>query len=165
MRSKSNDLRRHIETRERRGEIIRRSGANVAQILSDDQIGLESSEQLSVDRINAFASADQLAHLAVNFRGRRTRINAGLDQRRLLSGFHRIIALMRDPEDAIAEAKSIKNFGSGRKQRDNSHEFRAARRTWRAPARNCSYSRYFARMTLNFARSGDQLEIICTAGT
>src|ERR1700722_18759411 len=115
MRSKNNDLRRYPETQERRGEIIRRSGARVAQILSDDQIGLESSEKLGVDRVDAFAAADQFAHLPIDFGGRRFWVYSRPDQRRFFGGFGRVVTFVRHADDPIAEAEGVKNFGSGRK--------------------------------------------------
>ena len=68
---------------------------------------------------------------------------------------------MRHAYYGIAEAKGVQNFGSGWKQRDDSHGIYRPNPFERARRRHYySYSRYFARMTLNFARSGDQLEMI-----
>ena len=51
-----------------------------------DQVGRERIQKLGVHRVNAFTARDNLANLAVNFGGRRLRINARPEQRGLRGG-------------------------------------------------------------------------------
>ena len=55
-RIEAKDLRAFREPRERGGQVVRRSGANVTQILRNDQIGREFLQSLGVDGIKAFTA-------------------------------------------------------------------------------------------------------------
>jgi len=39
----------------------------VAEVLREDQVGFETEKKVCVNGVDAFAAADQLAHLAVDF--------------------------------------------------------------------------------------------------
>ena len=72
--------------------------------------GESEASMLRVNRINSFAARNELAYLAINFSGRRVRIHARANQRRLLRRFRRKIALMRHPGDGIAKSERVENF-------------------------------------------------------
>src|SRR5271156_1404345 len=106
---------------ERCSKIVRRRGADVAEIWRDDKIGSEGREQVGVHCVNAFAARDEFAHLAIDFGGGRGGVHAWLDQRGLAGGFGREITFVRDADDLIADAEGVENFRGRRKQRDDSH--------------------------------------------
>jgi hypothetical protein len=111
LRLKRKNLGRKRHARERGGKIIGRSGAYVAQILSDYEIRRERAKEDVIDRVDALATADEVAHLAIQFRGRRGRIDARANERRFLGGLRREIAFVRDADNGIGEAQRVKNFG------------------------------------------------------
>src|SRR2546428_13127054 len=59
-----------IEIGEHYGKIFRRSGAYVAQVLRDDEVGRETAQRFGVDRITTFAARAQFTNTARNY-GRR----------------------------------------------------------------------------------------------
>ena len=101
------------EPRERSGEIVGRSGADVTQILGDDQVGREFFESLGVDGVEAFAARDVFANLAVDFRRRCVVRNSRLDDDSLGAGRGRKVAFVADADDLAVETEGEENFGGG----------------------------------------------------
>src|SRR5579864_7433111 len=71
LRIEAKNFRALGKAREGGGEIVRRSGADVAQILGDDEVGSELFERLGVDGVKAFAAGNVFANEAIDF-GRRS---------------------------------------------------------------------------------------------
>ena len=77
------DSRLALQMRKRRGQIVRRRGTHVAEILRDDQVGLDRAQNFKIDAVEALAAFEKFAHLPVNRRGALRVRNARLDQDRL----------------------------------------------------------------------------------
>lgn len=107
---------------EGRGEVAGRSGADVAEVLGEDEVGLDASEFVVVDEINAFAAAGEFADLAVNFSGGERDVHAGVDEDFFGARRGGIVAFVGDAEDLVFEAEGEEDFGSGGKKRTDTHE-------------------------------------------
>lgn len=130
LRLKRQNLRRKRHARQRSGKVVGRSGAYVAQILSDYEIRGEGAKQNVIDRVDTLATPDEFAYLTVKL-GRRNRgIHTRTNERRLLPCLGWKIAFVRDADDRITEAERVKNFRRGREKRGDAH--RAS-----LPARKC----------------------------
>src|SRR5260370_13940493 len=68
LRIEAENFRAPVETRERGSEIIGRGGANMAQVLGDDQIRSQCLQHLGVDGVQTFATVNVLANEGVDFR-------------------------------------------------------------------------------------------------
>jgi hypothetical protein len=79
-----------------------------------DQVRRERIQNFGIHRVDAFTARDNLAHLAVNFGGRRLWLNARAKQRGLRGGIGGEIALVAHTEDRVTEADGIRNFGRRR---------------------------------------------------
>ena len=93
----------------------------MAEILRNDEVGIEPQQQIRIQRVNIFAATDQFPHLPVDFRGKGRGIHSRPNERRLCGRFRRKIAFVRNAHDGIACADGVEDFGGGRKQRDNAH--------------------------------------------
>lgn len=113
MRRERKDARTFREAGERSAEIVRRNGANVAEVLRDDQVRREFCEQVGIDGVDAFAASSHIAHLAIHFAGRNVEIQARMDECRLLRGGRREVAFVRHTSNGITEAEGIKDFRGG----------------------------------------------------
>lgn len=93
----------------------------MAEILGDDEIGIELQEQFRIETINTFMAPDEFAHLAIDFGGNRGYINPRANERGLGCRFRGEIALMCDADYGITRADGVEDFGRGRKKGNNAH--------------------------------------------
>jgi hypothetical protein len=105
-----------LEPCKRVGQIAGSRRANVAEILSDDQVGLQRAEQFGINRIESLAGGEDLAHLRVDLRRVRAGIHARFYQHRLPGRFRREIAFVRYAHHRITKPQRKQHFGSRRKQ-------------------------------------------------
>src|SRR6266566_1041264 len=112
-----------VKSRERRGQIVRRGRANMAQILGDNQIRRQSLQRLGIDGVQTFAAVHVLAHQPVNFRWRCIVRQARVNHYALRPRLWREITLVAHAHDFAAQAKREENFRSRREQRHDSHEW------------------------------------------
>ncbi|GAC1671684.1 MAG: hypothetical protein NVS9B4_27010 [Candidatus Acidiferrum sp.] len=63
------NFRAQIEARQHRGQVVRRCGANVAQILRDDKVRREVPQSFGIHCVDAFASGDVIAHETIDLCG------------------------------------------------------------------------------------------------
>src|SRR6266566_1041266 len=112
-----------VKSRERRGQIVRRGRANMAQILGDNQIRRQSLQRLGIDGVQTFAAVHVLAHQPVNSRWRCIVRQARVNHYALRPRLWREITLVAHAHDFAAQAKREENFRSRREQRHDSHEW------------------------------------------
>ncbi len=93
----------------------------MAEILGDDEIGIELQEQVRIEAVNAFMAADEFPHLAIDFGGNRGHINPRANERGLGGRFGGEIALMRYADYGITRADGVEDFGGGGKQGNDAH--------------------------------------------
>src|SRR5882724_1792620 len=79
LRIEAKNFRPPVETRERGSEIIGRGGANMAQILGDDQIRGQCFQHLGIDGVQTFPAVNALANEGVDFRGGSTARHARMN--------------------------------------------------------------------------------------
>src|SRR5258706_5180016 len=121
MRIKRDHLWTTWQMRERRAKIVRRSGADVAKILCDDQVRIDGGQHGQVHAVEAFTAFEEFADLPVN-RRRAFRVrNARHDQNRFAARFRRKIALVADAGDLIAQPQREQDFRRGGQQGTNLH--------------------------------------------
>src|SRR5579862_3450882 len=107
--------------RKSRGEIIRRGGADVAQVLGDDEVGLDLLQQLKINAVEAFAAGQKFPHLAIDGRGAFGVREARFDEHRPGSCLGGKIALVAYAGDLIAQPECEQNFRGRWKQGTNLH--------------------------------------------
>ena len=130
LRVEAKNIGAPFESRQRRGKIVGRRGANMAQVLSDDQIRCQSLQDLGIDGIQAFAAVHILAHEPVNFHRRSIVRQARMNDHRLRTGARREIALVAYAHNFPIQAECKENLSSRREQRDDSHDGRTLTQFW-----------------------------------
>ncbi len=95
--------------------------AHRAQVLGDDQVGVEPGQGALVEVVEVLAPAQGLGHESID-RGRiqALRHRAGGDDR-AFSGLGRGVALEGHPDDVVARADREEDLGGRGKQGDNPH--------------------------------------------
>ena len=101
-----------------------RNSADRAELLRNDEVGLESGEQRAVEMIEAGSRVNRCADVTVDFRGRRTAGRRSGRQCRQCERFGRIIAFVRNADDFFARADSKENLRRARQQADDSQLLR-----------------------------------------
>src|SRR5712691_4179933 len=121
--SKSWGLRQRTSGRrsKRGSEIIGRGGANVAEILSDDQIRGQCLQHLGVDSVQTFAAINVLANKGIDFRGGSTMRHARMNDHGLGAGGRREVTFVADAHNFEVQSERKKNLGSRRQQRHDPH--------------------------------------------
>ena len=128
LRIKAKDLRPAIQARKRRRQVAGGSGANMAQVLSDNQIGLQTLEQVRVHGVKALTARDKIADHAIDFGGRRSFRNARVNYDRFGARRRGEIAFVADADDFAIETQREQDFRRGGKQRHDAHEATLAHR-------------------------------------
>src|ERR1700687_1218672 len=113
MRVERDDLWLSGQMRERRTQIVRRGGADVAKVLRDDQIRLNRAQRGQIHTIEALAAFEKFADLAVNGCSALRVRNARHDQNRFGARLRREIALVADSGDLVHQAPRHYNFRRG----------------------------------------------------
>src|SRR5690242_1185807 len=98
------------ETRQRGSQVVRRSSADVTQILRDDQIRREFLERLRINGVDALATGNKIAHQVVNFRGRGTLRNPRMNYHSLGTRLRRIVAFVTYANDFALESQREQNL-------------------------------------------------------
>ena len=102
-------------------DVARRYGANPAQVLGKDEVGLDALDQVGVEGVQGLAIFDGLTHGAVDVRGRRVvgnfQLGAGDD--RLAGGRGGVVAAVGNPFNFVAEPKCKRDLGGRRQQRND----------------------------------------------
>ncbi len=104
-----------------RADVVVGDRAHRAQRLGDDQVGLELREAVLVQLVDGAALLRQLAHRAVDLRGRQPgadHVARDLGQAEHLG---RVVALVRDGGNLAAEAEGEQHLGGGRDEGDDAH--------------------------------------------
>ena len=106
----------------------RRDGADVAELLHDDHVGLDLRPPLLLDRVERPAVPRRLGDDAVDLAARQV---AGLDQRRgddrLRRRLRRPVALVRDADDLSPRPRREEDLGRGGDERADPHAIQATR--------------------------------------
>jgi hypothetical protein len=122
LRIEAENLRAPVESREGRGEIVGRGGANVAQVLRDNQVRRHCFQQLRVNGVQTFAAVNILANERVDFCRRGAVRHARVNDHRLRAGPRREVAFVADADDFTIKTKCEEYLGSGGKERDDAHD-------------------------------------------
>ncbi len=103
-------------------DLAARNGADLAEILRDDQVGGELLEQFRVDLVERPAVAERVAHGAVDLGAPElVRVDArGRDDRH---GLHLgwVVALVRTPDEVVSEPEGGDDLGRARNEGDDAH--------------------------------------------
>src|SRR5260370_4287275 len=110
-----------LESCQRRRKIVGRRRANMAQILSDNQVGSQRLQYLGINGIQTFATVNVLAHQPVDLRWRGIVRHSRMNHYRLCARARRKVTLMADAHDFAVEAQREQNLRSRREQRHNPH--------------------------------------------
>ena len=86
----------HREIPKGRAQIPRRRSTNVAELLSEDQVGLALSENIAFDPIKALTTREELANVLVYLRGIVSRGQTRVDNDGLAADTPRKVALVAD---------------------------------------------------------------------
>ena len=96
-----------------RDDVVERDGAHLADRLRDDQVHVELLERRLVELVERLAAAGALAHRGVDLGGRQPlRDHAAREMGELL-GARRVVTLVGDRGDAVAEAEREQHLGRG----------------------------------------------------
>jgi len=81
-------------------DVVGGDGADRAEVLGQDQLGLECLEQRAVDRVQWASLADRLAHGLVDFHaGQAGRVDAGGGHHREAANLGWPVALLRNADE------------------------------------------------------------------
>ena len=100
---------------------LRRSGADAAKILCDDQLRLDLLQFLNVKPMQALSSLYSLVDLAINFRGIQARLEARVHNHRFAAYLRRVVALVRNPANGVLQSKGAQDFRRRRQERADAH--------------------------------------------
>ena len=114
-------FRLHRELAQSRAQIPRRRGTNVAELLSDDQVGLALSENIAFDPIKTLATGEKLPNVLVYLRGVFGRGQTRVDDDGLVPDAPWKVALVADAYQRVHEAQCADDLGRRRKQGANTH--------------------------------------------
>ena len=109
-------------------DLVGGDGADVAELLHDDHVGLDLRPPLLLDRVERPAVPRRLGDHPVDLAARQV---AGLDQRRgddgLRRRLRRPVALVGDADHAVPQAQPEEDLGRGGDERADSHEIQTTR--------------------------------------
>src|SRR6202165_2843716 len=86
-------------------------GADLAQFLRQDQVGVERRQQVGVERVDAASLVDELSNVAIHLRSGARRGEHTSCQHRLGPDRLREIALVRNSHQLVLEAERTDDFG------------------------------------------------------
>jgi hypothetical protein len=110
-------------------DVVGGDGADRAEVLGQDQIGLERLEQLAIDRVQRASVADRRAYGLVYFQaGKAGRVDARSGYDREAENPGRPVALFRNADERVDEAEIGDDFGGARKERTDPHPSLPSRR-------------------------------------
>ena len=96
---------------QRLGDLRFVDGAHVAQLLGNNQIRPDLSEQVGLHTIQAVAMRRKFMDCIVYLGGRKRMLENRLQHHGLFAGLRRIVALERDAGDGVSQSECIKYFG------------------------------------------------------
>ena len=102
-------------------DVAGRYGADPAQVLGEDEVGLDALDQVSVERVQGLAVLDRLPHSAVHVRRRRslTEVQLAAGHDGLAGGAGREVAAVGDRFDLVPEAEGEGDLCCRRKKGDD----------------------------------------------
>ena len=111
-----------------RADVVVGDGADRAQRLGHDQVGLELEERSLVELVERLTATDEVAHPTVDLGGLEPLRNDAAGQGRERRGLGRMVALVGDGDDLAAEPEREQRLGRRRHQAGDSHvaEYRRA---------------------------------------
>ncbi len=110
-------------------DVAGRYGADTAEVLRQDQLGLQPGQCLRVERVEIRAGAQLRAHVAVDLgRAHATGVPARYHHGLVRAGSGWFIALKRDAHEVAAEAQRVDDLGCRGQQGDDAHSARLAPR-------------------------------------
>ena len=102
-------------------DVLVGDGADLAQRLGDDQVGLEVLEHLGVELVDRFAAERELLDGRVDLRRRESGGKLVSRHSRERRGRRRVVALMGDGDDVVPEAEREHHLGRGGNQAYDAH--------------------------------------------
>ena len=103
-------------------QLVRRDGTDMTEVLGHDQIGLRLPQQMVFQPIEPLSRRHKLTHLSVDVgAGQSMRGNHRFNHDGHVSDRWRVVALVTDSDQLIAQAKQGDHFGRTGKQRADSH--------------------------------------------
>ena len=109
-------------------------GADAAQLLGQDEVGLGGGQRRLVQRVERGAAMDRSRDEPVDVaRRRRRQVMDAPRHDRLADDLGRVVALVRDAHELIAESDGAHDLGGRREERDDAH--RVAGSPWPARVR------------------------------
>jgi hypothetical protein len=103
-------------------QLIGRDGANLAELLRYDDVGVDLGPHVRVDRVERLVARGRLGHRAIDVGTRQLR---GLDERRghsrSLGGLRRPVALVRHADHLISEPQREEDLGGRGNERADPH--------------------------------------------
>ena len=99
-----------------RAHVVERDGADLAHRLRDDQVHAELLERVLVELVQRLAAAGALAHRGVDLGGGQALGNHAAGEVGELFRAGRVVTLVRDRGDAVAEAEREQHLGRGRNE-------------------------------------------------
>ncbi len=103
------------------GDVVIGDGADGAERLRDDHLRRELGERVAVELVDRLAGERALANGGVDRGGVEARRQHVARDPRPLKRLQRIVALVRDGDDVIAEPEREEQFGRVRHEADDSH--------------------------------------------
>ena len=122
VRVERDHLRLGVEPLGDRLDVLVGDRADRAQRLRDDQVGLQVAQRRLVELVDRAALLGELAHRAVDL----GRLEPGPDHvardLRQLEHLRRVVALVRDGGNLVAQAEREQHLGGGRDEGDDAHQ-------------------------------------------
>src|SRR2546427_3034624 len=113
--------RRPRQAHKRRSQVVRRSRADLAEVLSNDEIWLDDVKRLDIHAVKALAAGEEVTHLAINFRRGGGVGQARADQNSFRACLAREVTLVSNADHFPAQTQSEENLCGGRQQRADPH--------------------------------------------
>ncbi len=107
-------------------DVVERDGADLAHRLGDDQVHLELAQLERVELVERLAGTGALAHGGVDRRRAEALGNDAAGEVGEIRGLGRVVTLMGDGDDVVADAEGEQHLGRGWDQRSDTHR----RRGW-----------------------------------
>ena len=101
------------------GEVAWGDGADLAVLLSEDEVGVEGLDMGGVEDVKRLPGADASVDLAIDFAAGDGGVEGGLAERGQSGDPWRIVALVGAPDEQFAQAERADDFrGAGKKRED-----------------------------------------------
>jgi hypothetical protein len=128
MRVERDDVRLTPEVVERLLDVVRGQRADSAEVLGQDQLGIQPGERLRVQGVEVGPGGHLRADVSVDLPRRHPRRVATSDDDGLVHPRRRrLIALESHADQLVAEPERVDDLGRGGQQRDDSHVPQAIR--------------------------------------